>query len=159
MAEIIKLNYDDGYKNIQLGDDPNRVIRINPTDAKFLNRMANFDIKSEEIKEKYKDVDLNKITELQNLNEEDPEFDKLKDAAAVADQLDCAVKELINEIFGYDICKTVFGDKSCLSPVNGQPLFIGFMQCILSTSLKCRLRKRKRVRKSLISTVNSVMLL
>ena len=60
MAEIIKLNYDDGYKNIQLGDDPNRVIRINPTDAKFLNRMANFDIKSEEIKEKYKDVDLNK---------------------------------------------------------------------------------------------------
>lgn len=151
MAEIIKLNYDDGYKNIQLGDDPNRVIRINPTDAKFLNRMANFDIKSEEIKEKYKDVDLNKITELQNLNEEDPEFDKLKDAAAVADQLDCAVKELINEIFGYDISLIVFGTDSCLSPAGGQPVFMNFMQCIFAYINECSVEERKKSQEKLNS--------
>lgn len=149
MAEIIKLNYDDGYKNIQLGDDPNRVIRINPTDAKFLNRMADFDVKSEKIREKYKDVDLNKITELQDLNETDPEFDKLKDAAETADQLDCAMKELINEIFGYDICKTVFGSESCLSPVNGQPLFINFMQCIFGYIAKASAEEKQKSQEKL----------
>lgn len=149
MAEIIKLNYDDGYKNIQLGEDPNRVIRINPTDAKFLNRIADFDVRSEKIREKYKDVDLNKITELQNLNETDPEFDKLKDAAETADQLDCAMKELINEIFGYDICKTVFGNESCLSPVNGQPLFMGFMQCIFGYIAEVSAEEKKKTQEKL----------
>lgn len=149
MAEIIKLNYDDGYKNIQLGEDPNRVIRINPTDAKFLNRIADFDVRSEEIREKYKDVDLNKITELQNLNETDPEFDKLKDAAETADQLDCAMKELINEIFGYDISKIVFGSESCLSPVNGQPLFMGFMQCIFGYIAEVSAEEKKKTQEKL----------
>lgn len=149
MAEIIKLNYDDGYKNIQLGDDPNRVIRINPTDAKFLNRMADFDVKSEKIREKYKDVDLSKITELQKLSENDPEFDKLKAAAETADQLDSAMKELINEIFGYDICKIIFGEESCLSPVNGQPLFIGFMQCIFGYIAEVSAEEKKKTQEKL----------
>ncbi len=149
MAEIIKLDYDDGYKNIQLGDDPNRIIRINPTDAKFLNRMADFDIKSEKIREKYKDVDLNKITELQNLNETDPEFDKLKDAAVVADQLDCAMKELINEIFGYDISSIVFGADSCLSPAGGQPIFMNFMQCIFGYIAKASAEEKQKSQEKL----------
>ena len=32
MAENIKLSFDDGYKNIEFNGDPDKVIRINPTD-------------------------------------------------------------------------------------------------------------------------------
>lgn len=149
MADIIKLNYDDGYKNIQLGDDPNRVIRINPTDTKFLNRIADFDKKAAEIEQKYKDIDLNTITDLQNIDEHNPDFDKIKAAAVTADKLDAAMKELINEVFGYDISKVVFGDDSCLSPSNGQPIFINFMQCIFAYIAEIAAEEKEKSQKKL----------
>ena len=48
-------------------------------------------------------------------DENNPDFEKLKLAADSVDKLDMAVKDLINEIFGYDISLIVFGTDSCLS--------------------------------------------
>lgn len=130
MAERIALSFDDGYKEIEINGDPERVIRLNPTDAKFLNRLANFDESSKRIQEKYGDIDLNSITDLQNLNENDRDFSKYKKVAETADKLDNAVRELINDIFGYDISSIVFGSDSCLSPAGGQPVFVNFMNAV-----------------------------
>lgn len=132
MAERIALSFDDGYKEIEINGDPERVIRLNPTDAKFLNRLANFDESSKRIQEKYGDIDLNSITDLQNLNENDSDFSKYKKVAETADKLDSAMRELINDIFGYDISSIVFGSDSCLSPAGGQPVFVNFMNAVLA---------------------------
>ena len=43
MSNTIKLEFDDGYKNIELNNDPNKVIRFNPTDAKFIQKISNAD--------------------------------------------------------------------------------------------------------------------
>ena len=39
MSETIKLSFDDGYKNIELNGNPDKIIRINPTDTQFINRI------------------------------------------------------------------------------------------------------------------------
>ena len=115
MSETIKLSFDDGYKNIELNGNPDKIIRINPTDTQFINRISGFDEKYENIRSRYGDIDMNSINDLQNLDENNPDFEKLKLAADSVDKLDMAVKDLINEIFGYDISLIVFGTDSCLS--------------------------------------------
>ena len=35
MSETIKLSFDDGYKNIELNGNPDKIIRINPTDTQL----------------------------------------------------------------------------------------------------------------------------
>ena len=119
MSETIKLSFDDGYKNIELNGNPDKIIRI--------------------------------INDLQNLDENNPDFEKLKLAADSVDKLDMAVKDLINEIFGYDISLIVFGTDSCLSPAGGQPIFMNFMQCIFAYINECSVEERKKSQEKLNS--------
>lgn len=126
MSETIKLSFDDGYKNIELNGNPDKIIRINPTDTQFINRISGFD-------------------------ENNPDFEKLKLAADSVDKLDMAVKDLINEIFGYDISLIVFGTDSCLSPAGGQPIFMNFMQCIFAYINECSVEERKKSQEKLNS--------
>ena len=92
MSETIKLSFDDGYKNIELNGNPDKIIRINPTDTQFINRISGFDEKYENIRSRYGDIDMNSINDLQNLDENNPDFEKLKLAADSVDKLDMAVK-------------------------------------------------------------------
>ena len=151
MSEIIKLNYDDGYKNIELNGDPDKVIRINPTDVQFLERFANFDETADKIREKYKDVDLNTINQLKHMDENNPDFSKFKEAAENIDKLDKAMKELVNEVFGYDISSIVFGNENCLSPANGKPIFMNFMERIFeyiqSVALSEKTKAQQKIEK------------
>lgn len=62
-----------------------------------------------------------------------------------------AVKDLINEIFGYDISLIVFGTDSCLSPAGGQPIFMNFMQCIFAYINECSVEERKKSQEKLNS--------
>ena len=140
MSETIKLSFDDGYKNIELNGNPDKIIRINPTDTQFINRISGFD-----------DIDMNSINDLQNLDENNPDFEKLKLAADSVDKLDMAVKDLINDIFGYDISLIVFGTDSCLSPAGGQPIFMNFMQCIFAYINECSVEERKKSQEKLNS--------
>ena len=131
MSETIKLSFDDGYKNIELNGNPDKIIRINPTDTQFINRISGFDEKYENIRSRYGDIDMNSINDL--------------------DKLDMAVKDLINEIFGYDISLIVFGTDSCLSPAGGQPIFMNFMQCIFAYINECSVEERKKSQEKLNS--------
>ena len=97
------------------------------------------------------DIDMNSINDLQNLDENNPDFEKLKLAADSVDKLDMAVKDLINEIFGYDISLIVFGTDSCLSPAGGQPIFMNFMQCIFAYINECSVEERKKSQEKLNS--------
>ena len=130
MSETIKLAFDDGYKTIQLGDDPNRVIRINPTDTSFIKRFSELADKSDELTEKYGDIDFDSIAELKELDISAPEYDKLKNAAENVEKLDRAIRELIDAAFGQPISDAVFGEMWCISPVHGEPMYMHFLNVI-----------------------------
>lgn len=131
MAETVKLAFDDGWRTVQLGDDPNRVIRINPTDTGFMKRFSELGDNAKKISEKYGDIDLSRITELKDLDSDAPDFDKLKAAAENIDKLDLAIRELIDAAFGQPISGTVFGETWCISPVHhGEPMYMHFLDVI-----------------------------
>lgn len=144
MSTPVKLTYDDGYKTIELNGDPQKVIRINPTDTQLLDRISSFNEKADSIKKKYGDIDMNSIEKLQTIDEKNPDFEIIKKAAENADKLDKAIKELIDEIFGYDISSIVFGASSCLSPAGGKPVFLNFMTCIFEYIKECSAEERKK---------------
>ena len=122
MSENIKLTFDDGYKSIEINGDPNKIIRINPTDTAFIQRLAGFEDKAEEIKKKYGDIDLSAL----NFDGEDTDSEKMQNAAMNVEKLEQCIRELINYVFGYDICAVVFGTASCISPVGGAPPAAGW---------------------------------
>lgn len=130
MAETVKLAFDDGWRTVQLGDDPNRVIRINPTDTGFMKRFSELGDNAKKISEKYGDVDLSQIAELKYLDPNTPDFDKLKAAAESIDKIDRAIRELIDTAFGQPISDAVFGETWCLSPVHGEPMYMHFLDVI-----------------------------
>ena len=148
MSETIKLSFDDGYKNIELNGNPDKIIRINPTDTQFINRISGFDEKYENIRSRYGDIDMNSINDLQNLDENNPDFEKLKLAADSVDKLDMAVKLSLIHISEPLI---VFGTDSCLSPAGGQPVFMNFMQCIFAYINECSVEERKKSQEKLNS--------
>lgn len=132
MPDTIKLSFDDGYRNIEINGDPNKIIRINPTDINFLKRLSGYDETAKRIQDKYNNVDLDSIVNLKNMDENNPDFAQFKTAAENIDKLENAVREMINDIFGYDISSIVFGTDSCLTPANGQPIFINFIESIFA---------------------------
>lgn len=130
MADTVKLSFDDGFKNIEINGDPNKVIRINPTDIGFLTRLANFDKLIDDIKFKYGDIDLDSVSKLKDIDKSNPDFEKCREAAENVNKLECAVRELVDNLFGYAISSVVFGSDSCLSPAGGQPVFLNFIDSI-----------------------------
>ena len=130
MAETVKLGFDDGYRNIQLGDDPGRVIRLNPTDTGFIKRFAELGDKAKEISERYGDIDLDSISELKDIDPASPDYEKLMKAADNILKIDKALRELIDAAFGQPVSDTVFGDTWCMSPVHGEPLYEHFLTVI-----------------------------
>lgn len=131
MSNVIKLEFDDGCKTIELNNDPNKVIRFNPTDAKFIQRLSNVDNTINKIQKKYGDIDMQSILEIENLDPESPDFERLKSASKNMEELEKAMREFINDIFGYDVCSVVFGEDWCISPANGQPRYANFLRCIV----------------------------
>lgn len=130
MSESIKLSFDDGYKSIEFNGDPNKVIRINPTDMSFVKRIAELEDNAKAISEKYGDIDLNSVNELKNISSDDPDFEKMKKAAQTIDKIEKSIRELIDSVFAQPVCDVVFGDLNCLSPANGEPIYINFIRVV-----------------------------
>lgn len=112
-----KLSIGKGFKEFQIGDDENAVIRVNTTDLQILARF----------------------------NKVEPEFDKiLSECQKIDDQTsvdetietltkcDSEVRKNIDYIFGSKISDTVFGDTNCVSFVGGQPMFMNFLDAIMA---------------------------
>lgn len=134
MAETVKLSFDDGYKLIELNGDPDKVIRINPTDPGFLERIARFPEEVDRIEKEFGDIDISELAELSSTEAEEGTdlFEKVKKAAEIVPRLEKALRELVNSVFGYDISSIAFGTDSCYAMAGGRPIFMNFMSSILT---------------------------
>jgi hypothetical protein len=130
MPENIKLSFDDGYKTIEFNGDPNKIIRINPTDMAFVNRIASLSDNAKAISEKYGDINFDSVRELKNLDSDDPDFEKMKEAAETLDKVEKSIRELIDSTFESPVCDIVFGKTSCISPAGGMPIYLNFIGVI-----------------------------
>ncbi len=122
MANTQNLNFDDGFMSFQLNNDPNKVIRFNPTDFGMIKRLN----------EAFKVID--KAAEGADgikLNPDGTPEENIDGAAQAIEIYDKTIKDVIDGIFNSNICDIAFGKQSPLSIVGGgKYLWESFLECI-----------------------------
>ena len=98
------LNFDSGFKEYVINEDPTRVLRINPSDFGIIER----------------------------INKAKDELDKLHITPDIDGmvELDKVVRAQIDEIFGVGSSDVIFGETNSASFAGGQPVFLNFLECI-----------------------------
>jgi len=113
------IRFDDGYKEFMINDDPNKVIRFDPTDfaiiERFNNAMKNIEKATENLEN---DV---------NIDSKGEPLSELEEAAEAVAKVNKLIKDQIDYIFDSPVSEMVFGNKSPLALVKGVPLFERFI--------------------------------
>lgn len=111
--------FDDGFKEFTLNNDPNKVIRFNPSDFSILER---FNAAQKKIDEAYKN-----INEYIKINNDGSPGDELEETAEAISKVNELVREQVDYIFDSNVSSAVFGNQSPLSMVKGVPFFERFI--------------------------------
>ena len=117
------IRFDDGFKEFMINDDPNKVIRFNPSDYGIIERFntARKDILNE-IEKLQKDFDIKPD------GTPDVPEDELEEAAGMMSKARKLICDKVDYIFGSPVAEIVFGNQSPLSSVKGIPLFERFIR-------------------------------
>ena len=130
-----ELNFDLGLNEYDLGGKV--IVRFNPTDVSFLEKLSDsfayLDLIQEEVK----------------LSRE--EITDEKDIYNLAKNLDGKMRDIINALFGQDVCTPLFGEMNLFASAGGLPVWANLMLAIadeVQDSMDSELKKREaRIRK------------
>lgn len=125
------INFNDGFKEYTINNDPNKVIRFNPSDFNIINRIAETMTAIEKIAEEMSKSDIPIKLDGTAADEADSIKGELTRAGGIAAETDRRIKEQINYIFGSDVCSVAIGDVSCLASVGGMPLYQRFIEAFI----------------------------
>lgn len=116
------LNFDDGYKEFSINNDPNRVIRFNPADFGIIER----------IKKAYDEIDktTNIDTDAQLKTDGTP-LELIGQAADIVTNMNNTIKAQIDYIFNSPVSEIVFGKQSPMGMVKGKPLYERFLETVI----------------------------
>lgn len=116
------LNFDDGYKEYSINNDPNRVIRFNPADFGIMER----------IKTAYEEID--KSTNIDadiDLKANGEPMKLIGQAAEIVKGMNDTIRRQIDYIFNSPVSDIVFGNQSPLGMVKGVPLYERFLSTLI----------------------------
>lgn len=107
MANVGKLNFDNGLKRYIINEDENVYIEFNPSDVSILTRLK-------EIMEK--------------IEKKNIEFDS---GEISPEKMEKEVRGYIDYMLNAPVSEKIFGKASCLSPcLNGKMLFMNFLDAL-----------------------------
>ena len=129
------LTFDSGIEEYDL--DGKVSVKFNPTDVAFLEKLsdsfASLDLIQEEVK----------------LSQE--EITDEKDVFNLAKNLDQKMRDIINALFGQDVCTPLFGEMNLFASAGGLPVWANLMLAVadeVQNSMQGELKKREaRIRK------------
>jgi hypothetical protein len=130
-----ELNFDLGLNEYDLGGKV--TVKFNPTDVSFLEKLS----------ESFATLDL--IQEEVKLSRE--EISDEKDVYNLAKNLDGKMRDIINALFGMDVCTPLFGEMNLFASAGGLPVWANLMLAIadeVQDSMDSELKQREaRIRK------------
>lgn len=109
------INFNSGnYKEYAINGDENRVIRINVSDVGIITRIQDA------------------MSKADNIAEEVSEREKNEDRTQLLKEYDQRAREMVNDIFGSDVCTAALGSVNVFSVAsNGKPVLVNFLEALL----------------------------
>lgn len=135
------LNFNDGYREYSINNDENRVIRFNPADVSIIER----------IKKVYGAIDdaSKDLGDIELKNDGTP-IESMESYASVVERLNETIREQIDYLLNGKFSNAVFGNQSPLSMVNGEPLYVGFLNSIVPEIKREAEKQRKESEKHIL---------
>lgn len=112
----LNLNFDTGVRTFTINNDPNRFIQINTTDLGILERLEKAQKNLEHLQ---KEAEIKQASNTDGLQ------------YSILGEIDKAIREQINYIFGSDVSTPAFGTAYCFSTCNGSPIFENFLNALI----------------------------
>lgn len=111
---MITLKIDDALEEVRLNDKVS--VWLNLTDTHFINKLFDAFNQMDKARDEYR----GRIEELEN-----------KELFDFARNLDLHMREIINGVFGVDVCTPLFGETSVCAIANGLPLWANLMLALI----------------------------
>ena len=128
-----ELNFDLGLNEYDLGGKV--TVRFNPTDVSFLEKLSESFAALDQIQEEVKREEITDEKDVYNL----------------AKNLDIRMREIIDALFGMDVCTPLFGEMNLFASAGGLPVWANLMLAIadeVQDSMDSELKQREaRIRK------------
>ena len=128
-----ELNFDLGLNEYDLGGKV--TVKFNPTDVSFLEKLSDSFATLDKIQEEVKREEISDEKDVYNL----------------AKNLDEKMRDIINALFGQDVCTPLFGEMNLFSSAGGLPVWANLMLAIadeVQVSMQGELKQREaRIRK------------
>ena len=128
-----ELNFDLGLNEYDLGGKV--TVKFNPTDVSFLEKLSDSFATLDKIQEEVKREEITEEKDVYNL----------------AKNLDAKMRDIINALFGQDVCTPLFGEMNLFSSAGGLPVWANLMLAIadeVQASMDSELKQREaRIRK------------
>ena len=128
-----ELNFDLGLNEYDLGGKV--TVRFNPTDVSFLEKLSESFATLDRIQEEVKREEISDEKDVYNL----------------AKNLDTRMREIIDALFGMDVCTPLFGEMNLFASAGGLPVWANLMLAIadeVQDSMDSELKHREaRIRK------------
>lgn len=134
---MIKLNIEDGFEEIEINGDPNRVFKFNPSDYNIIGKLATLE---EDIKKEFSKLEL--------------EGKEEQDAWKIILDLDKTIKERIDNIFSAKVSDALFNGANCLLSNNGKPVIFDFFEKI-APIIKERMESEMKISEDRVSKYTS----
>ena len=125
-----QINFDLGLNEYDLGGKV--TVKFNPTDVSFLEKLS----------DSFQYLDL--IQEEVKLSRE--EVTDEKDVYNLAKNLDAKMRDIINALFGQDVCTPLFGEMNLFASAGGLPVWANLMLAVadeVQNSMQGELKKRE----------------
>ena len=115
------LTFDNGIVEYDLGGKV--TVRFNPTDVCFIEKLSESFASLDQIQEEIRQSK-EKITDE-------------KEVYRLAKNLDTRMRELINSLFGQDVCTPLFGEMNLFASAGGLPVWANLMLAIAEEVESC----------------------
>ena len=127
------ISFDTGVCEYDLGGKV--TVRFNPTDVSFLEKLSDSFATLDRIQEEVKREEITEEKDVYNL----------------AKNLDRKMRDIIDALFGEDVCTPLFGEMNLFSSAGGLPVWANLMLAIadeVQSSMQGELKEREnRIRK------------
>lgn len=129
------LSFSDGFEEYRLNDCV--TVRFNPTDVGFLEKLSSTFEKLDALQEEVR-------ASRESITDD-------REVFPVARELDAKMRDVINELFGDDVCTPLFGSVNLFASSGGLPLWANLLLAItdeVQSSMQDELQQReKRIEK------------